>query len=73
MNWYALFWAKIHPLSKFCGNWFSSFCIILLTNQPINQPRWVKTEGGSGIGMPPMQGQQNPKEDDIKPATTNGS
>ena len=29
----ALFWAQNHPPFKFCGNLFSSFCVILLTNQ----------------------------------------
>ena len=33
----ALFWAKTHPPSKSRGNPFSSFCVILLTNQQTSQ------------------------------------
>lgn len=29
----GLFWAETHPLSKFRGNPFNSFCIMMLTNQ----------------------------------------
>lgn len=31
---WGLFRAKTHPLSKFNGNQFSNFCVILLTKQP---------------------------------------
>lgn len=33
-------WTKTHPPSKFCGNPFSNFCIILLTNQRTN--KWTR-------------------------------
>ena len=33
----GVFWVETRPSSKFCGNQFSSFRVILLTNQPTNQ------------------------------------
>ena len=35
---WGLFWSWTHPLFKFHANPFSSFCLILVTNQPNNQP-----------------------------------
>ena len=32
-SYLGLFWAKIQLPSKFCGNLFSSFCVIWVTNQ----------------------------------------
>ena len=31
-----------HPPSKFCGSLLSSFCVVMLTNQPTNQPTTYK-------------------------------
>ena len=33
----GLFWVKTYPPSKFPGNLFSSFCVTLVTNQPIHE------------------------------------
>ena len=37
----AYFWADTHPQSKFNGNPFNCFCVILLTNQQTNKKIWV--------------------------------
>ena len=33
----GLFWAEASPPSKFCGNPFIGYCVILLKNQPTNR------------------------------------
>ena len=42
---WGLFWAEIHPQSKFHGNQLSSFCVILL----INHPTYKQTGTGENI------------------------
>lgn len=37
---WGLIWFKTHPVFRFCENLFSSFHVILLTNQPINGHTW---------------------------------
>ena len=42
---WGLFWTETNPLYKFCGNLFSSFCVILVTNQQTK--KW--TQRGYGV------------------------
>lgn len=39
----GVLWAKTNPSSRFCGNLYSGFCVILLTNQPTNKWTQVKS------------------------------
>ena len=44
-----LFWAETHPPSKFRGNPFCRFCLILLTNQPTSQQTDSGNKGLKGM------------------------
>lgn len=37
-SWWGWFWTETHPRSTIQGNQFCRFRVILLTNQPANQP-----------------------------------